>query len=273
MTQQTKRAPGRPKSTATKAETTPSVEVKKPPIIRKEKENSISVYICPEGGVVRIVSPTDIVLDPETNSPRQMRYCSNESSIWADEQSQFGVVTPIIFRDKKLLVGPEKSNLKRYLDMFSGNVKNGGNVLYEQVETLNKEVSMDEDFQIHDAVSAIRDRDIEDLLPIALYNGIDVDRSVSDIRYDLLQIAKKSPKALIDSFDNPVVKARASVYQANQYGIISLKENGAYWSDSNRLIVSNPTGQDCMETTTRFCLTEKGSTVLATLNDRLEALA
>ena len=77
----------------------------------------------------------------------------------------------------------------------------------------------------------------------------------------------------MESFDSPIVKARAAVYQANQYGIISLRSEGAYWHDTNKLIVANPTGQDCTETMTRFCLTEKGSTVLANLTDRLSALA
>ncbi len=167
----------------------------------------------------------------------------------------------------------DKPNLQMFLDLHPKNKANGGNVFSEVQKTKNKEAEMVNEFSVHDAVSLVRDKDIEELLPVALYNGIDVNRSVSDIRYDLLQLAKKSPSTLIDSFDSPVVKARATVYQAGQYNIISLRKEGAYWHDTNKLIVANPTGQDCIETMTRFCLTEKGSVVLTNLNDRLEALA
>jgi hypothetical protein len=38
------------------------------------------------------------------------------------------------------------------------------------------------------------------------------------------------------------------------------------------LIVSTPVGQDSMDVMVRFCLTEKGASVLSTLEDRLDRL-
>lgn len=274
MTQQTKRAPGRPKSTAAKAKTTPSVEVKKPPIIRKEKEVQNASFFAPKGGIMFMLKGSDsVVMDKETGTLRRLRYCPDDPSVWADEQYPGAKAKPVIFRMKNLFVRKDQPNLLRYLELHPGNKANGGSTFHKVETTVNKQKEMEKEFNAHDAVSLVRDTSIEDLLPIALYHGVDVDRPVSDIRYDLLQLAKKKPQELIESFDSPIVKARAAVYQAKQYNIISLRENGCYWHDTNNLIIANPTGQDCMETMTRFCLTEKGSVVLATLNDRLEALA
>jgi len=278
MTQQTKRAPGRPKSTAAKpaeekAKAT-SVDVKKPPIIRKEKKVENAVFFAPKGGIMFMLKGSDsVVMDKETGTLRRLRYCPGDPSIWADEQYEGAKAQPIIFRMKNLFVRKDQPNLLRYLELHPGNEANGGSIFRKIEDTVNKEKEMQAEFNAHDAVSLVRDTPIDDLLPIALYHGVNVDRPVSDIRYDLLQLAKKKPQELIESFDSPVVKARASVYQAKQYGIISIRDNGCYWHDTNNLIIANPTGQDCMETMTRFCLTEKGSVVLASLNDRLAALA
>ena len=55
--------------------------------------------------------------------------------------------------------------------------------------------------------------------------------------------------------------------------MINVKSNGVYWFDSNSLIVSVPVGQDPVDVMVRFCLTEKGASVLGDLEDRLEKLA
>jgi hypothetical protein len=277
MTQQTKRAPGRPKSTAAKPaeekSKAPSVEVKKPPIIRKEKAVENASFVAPKGGIMYMLKGTALVTDKETGQLRRMRYIPDDPSIWVDEQYPGAKAQPIVFRMKNLFVRKDQPNLLKFLELHPQNKANGGSAFYKVEETLNKEKEMQAEFSSHDAISLVRDTPIDDLLPIALYHGVNVDRPVSDIRYDLLQLAKKKPQELIESFDSPVVKARAAVYQAKQYSIISIRDNGCYWHDTNNLIIANPTGQDCMETMTRFCLTEKGSVVLASLNDRLAALA
>ena len=77
----------------------------------------------------------------------------------------------------------------------------------------------------------------------------------------------------MEAFDSPQVQCRAVVQQAADYQIINIKSNGVYWFDSNGLIVSVPVGQDPKDVMVRFCLTEKGASVLSSLEERLERLA
>ena len=88
----------------------------------------------------------------------------------------------------------------------------------------------------------------------------------------LLNIAKKRTEEFIQSFDSPQVQVRSSIQQAKDYQILNLKSDGCYWFDSNKLIVSVPVGMDAMDVMVRFCLTEKGSPVLSTIEDRLDRL-
>ena len=118
----------------------------------------------------------------------------------------------------------------------------------------------------------VLDKDVNELLPIALYFGIDINAPVSEIRYNLLNIAKKRTEEFIQSFDSPQVQVRSSIQQAKDYQIINLKTDGCYWFDSNKLIVSVPAGMDSIDVMVRFCLTEKGSPVLSTIEERLDRL-
>ena len=119
----------------------------------------------------------------------------------------------------------------------------------------------------------VRDKDINELLPIALYFGLNINVAVSEIRYNLLNIAKKKTQEFIESFDSPQVQVRSTIQQAKDYQIVNLKNDGCYWFDSNSLIVSVPAGQDAMDVMVRFCLTEKGAPVLSSLEERLDRLA
>ena len=210
--------------------------------------------------------------DEEQNTVRQIRYCPNENSIWVDEQSE-NAKEAVVFRDGKLIVNKNQPNLKAFLDAHPQNMANGGNTFRIMDETKKAQDVLDTEFSQVDAIAAVRDKDIQELLPVAIYYGVNIDRSTADIRYDLLKIAKKSPGDFLSAFDSPQVVARSVIRQAADYQIIDLRRDGAYWFDSNGLIVSVPVGQTAMDVMTRFCLTEKGASVLSTLEERLDKLA
>ena len=275
MSQQTKRAPGRPKKAPAVDNPTAPMPTKKAPILQKKQEARHCVYEIPKGGgIAFLIQQRGItVYDEKKDTIRQIRYCPNENSIWVDEQSENAKKEAVVFRDGKLVVAKNKPNLKAFLDAHPQNMANGGDTFRIMDETKKAEDELKKEFSQIDAVAAVRDKDIQELLPVAIYYGLNIDRSTSDIRYDLLNIAKKKPAEFIQAFDSPQVVARSVIRQASDYQIIDLRKDGAYWFDSNGLIVSVPVGQTAIDVMTRFCLTEKGASVLSSLEERLERLA
>jgi len=51
-----------------------------------------------------------------------------------------------------------------------------------------------------------------------------------------------------------------------------MKQDKVSWFDSNGLIVSVPVGQSAMDVMVRFCLTEKGASVLSLIEEKLDKL-
>lgn len=277
MAQQTRRAPGRPKKTQ---ETTvveqPVTKVvnKKPPIRQKTEEVTHRIYeISRGGGVVTILRQKEIqIYDEESGQIRNLRYCPRENSPYVDEQSENSVREAVIFRDGRLLVPKEKPNLMKFLDLHPENEANGGYLFKLIDDKKDAEQELAKEFSQSEAIMMVREKDIQDLLPVALYYGININRATSEIRYDLLQTAKKNPTGFIQAFDSPEVTTRAMITQAGDYQIINLKKSGVYWFDSNQMIVSVPAGMEPVDVMTRFCLTEKGAAVLSTLEEKLEKL-
>ena len=271
---QPKRSPGRPKTQPAAATAPAPAAPKKRSIKRQEKLSTTVEYEIPSrAGVVYMLPQKGItVFDEENNTVREIRYCPNEPSIWVDEQSDNALKESVAFREGKLFVPREKPNLKEFLDLHPMNMKNGGKVFKLVDKMRDAERELEREFKLTEAIAMVRDKDIQDLLPIALYFKVSINQPTSEIRYNLLRIAKTKTKEFIEAFDSPQVTTRATIQQAGDYQIINLKKDGVYWFDSNSLIVSVPVGQDAMDVMVRFCLTEKGAPVLGDIEERLDRL-
>ena len=209
------------------------------------------------------------VYDPEKDTVREMRYCPNEPSIWVDEQSSNARREAIIFRDGTLMVPKEKPNLRIFMDLHPENMENGGLLFKCQDEAKDAEVKLNEEMNQFEAVSMLKSSDIEDILAVALFFKIGIDRKITEVKYDLLQVAKKNPSKFIQAFDDPAVKMKALVRQAKDYQIIKVAKDSVRWFDSNSMIVSVPHGQSPEEIMVRFLLTEKGASAVEDIEKQL----
>jgi len=276
MNTPTKKAPGRPKKVQPDAPVaSPAPAKKKPSIKRKEQVNLNKEFEIPKnGGVVFLLPQKGVtVYDNDKDTVREIRYCPNEPSIYIDEQSQNARREAITFREGRIFVPKDKPNLRLFLEAHPLNMANGGQLFKEVNKKVEAEQELKKEFLQNEAIMMVREKSIEELLPVAIYFNVNIDQPTSEIRFNLLQIAKKKPSEFMEAFDSPQVQVRSTVKQAADYQILNVKKDGVYWFDSNGLVVSVPVGQDPLDVMVRFCLTEKGSSVLSSLEEKLERLA
>lgn len=210
------------------------------------------------------------VYDKKMDTIREIRYCPNEPSVYRDEQSENAVRGSVVFADGALFVRADQPNLREYMNLHPGNKTNGGKEFYLVNKQQKAKVDVDKEFLQADAIMMIRQKPFEDLLAVAAAMGVNVDRASSEIKHDLLMIAKKNPESFIKSFDNPEVTMKAKIRMASKYGIINLGKSGVRWTDTNNLIVSVPAGKDPLDVMLRFCLTEAGTPTVEELDRQLQ---
>jgi len=234
-------------------------------------DRKTKVYTIPRGaGILFRIKSDAIIYDNETGRNRQIRYCPNEPSVYADEQSSNAIRAHVLFEEGILAVPANQANLQEFLDLHPMNRANGGGT-FELVNTEAKaELDLDNEFLLHDAVSLVRNKSIDELMPVAIYLNMDTNQKNAELKRELLMEAKGNPKRFIELFDNPTVQVRAIIKKAVEFQILNSKEDGMYWFDSNRLIVATPVGQDTIKVMTQFCLTEKGGTAFESVKSELE---
>ena len=273
-----KKSMGRPKKSAPEAApvaapvstvSTSKTKVKRNLVDESKKDKVFSIERG--GGIWYKLKQTNItIFDEETGRVRQLRYSPNEMSIWADEQGENIIREQIFFVNKNLLVPYSKPNLQKYLMLHPDNIANGGKV-FHLVDTERKATDeLDREFVSLDAVSMVRDKSIEELIPVAMYLGIDTNQKNMEIKRELLREAKSNPKRFIEMFDNPMVKVKSVLMSAIDFQIVKADTDGLKWFDSRRLIVATPAGQDTVDIATRFCLSEKGALVFDEIENQLD---
>tara|TARA_B110000285_G_scaffold41255_1_gene45350 strand:- start:1976 stop:2809 length:834 start_codon:yes stop_codon:yes gene_type:complete len=244
------------------------------PIKRVENTKKDKIYTILKGGGIwfKLRQQNITVFDESTGKVRQLRYSPNENSVFADEQSENTIREQIIFNNKTLPVSHTNPPLQRYLDLHPDNVSNGGKV-FSLIDTEKKaEMQLDKEFAILDAVGMVRDQSIEQLLPVAMFLGIDTSQKNMEIKRELLMQAKANPKGFIEMFDNPIVRIKSTLISAIDFQILKSDADGMKWFDSKKLIVSTPAGQNTVDIATRYCLSEKGALVLEEIERQLSKI-
>ena len=264
-----KRGPGRP---AAKKPTPPTAITVATPKIRtktKVKGNVEYELSRPNGAIFMMRNTSYNLYDEGSGEMRNVRYSSNEPSIFRDEQTLNPIKSPVVFQGGKLFVENSKPNLIDFLDNHPQNESNGGST-FRRVDTVKKvQVELSSEFLVVDAVGLLRSKPLDDLLAVAVSRNIDVDRPVEEVKHDLLVYAKRSPQEFIEAFDSPAVRAKATVKQADSYQIIKVSPDAIKWFDTNKMIISIPAGKDPVDTFVRYLLTETGSAVLSELETQL----
>ena len=224
-----------------------------------------------QNGIMFLLKPGPVsVYDESSDSIKSVRYIPQENSILVEDQTSKPIKRPIVFQNGKLFVNPNQPNLAKFLDLHPGNSSNGGNMFRKVDLEKTASLSIDSEYEVVDALVLIRDKPASDLLSVATALGYKTDRPFDQIKHDLMVYAKSNPKDLIESFDNPIIEAKALVKQALSFGIVYEKSGGICWQDNHQHIIACPVGLDPSDVLARFCLTEKGADVLSEIKRNLE---
>ncbi len=184
------------------------------------------------------IEPACMGVNPETNEIEHARYIFGYSSIWLKDQdkpepSASQLVNPknyIEFKNGSLFVSGMNSALLDFLhiqDEFE-EVKNPINPKPPTYRLVNPEkeiklVRNTSDMRF-EASKAAREATVEEMLPVAMHYGIDVDdheANIERIRTEFIFRAEGDPEGFNRQFTNPKVKYKFVITNALRKNIIS----------------------------------------------------
>tara|TARA_R110001592_G_scaffold108024_1_gene302119 strand:- start:22371 stop:23204 length:834 start_codon:yes stop_codon:yes gene_type:complete len=218
------------------------------------------------------VPSLDEIYDEETNTNRMIRYVIGEPSIFEDEQtSDKPVLGDIVFTNGILPVAYNQATLKKYLDTSNYNGANPNRiedkkVLFQAIDNeFDAQKSMKDMEVEYLATDTLMKLDAQKMVGYARAMGLDVDRSMYEIKHDMMVMAKGNPKLFMDEISNPMIERKQVIMDAiDEMIVIELKGKRQFvWGDSKELIFTVPVGVDVIDALTEYTFDDEGTSVFS----------
>tara|TARA_R100000008_G_scaffold26150_1_gene14222 strand:- start:9426 stop:10256 length:831 start_codon:yes stop_codon:yes gene_type:complete len=219
----------------------------------------------------RIPSIDEIYCE-ETNTNRMIRYVMGEQSIYQDEQTSANpIIGDIVFTNGVLPVQYNQVTLKKYLDACNYNSNNPHRIkdkkaLFGVVDNeFNAEKSLDAMEIQYLAVDTLMKMDAQKMVGYARAMDINVDRSVYEIKHDMMVMAKNNPEKFMEEISNPMIERKQVMMDALEERLI-IENKGKrqfFWGDTKDLIFTVPVGINPVDALTEYTFDDEGTAVFS----------
>lgn len=202
---------------------------------------------------------------------RPLRYATNQSSVFMDEQQGDVIIGRITFLDGKLTVPKEDTLLQKFLSVYHPDLNK---VYFEFDAEQDASEDLGEEFEMLDALNVVRDMDIADLEAIAraVFKSRVNTMTSSEIRRDVLMFAKSDPQEFMSLANDENLKLRNIAIRAHEFGIISISKDNrtVTWNDKTKdKIITVPFGENVFSALASFFKTDDGNDVLQGIQNKL----
>jgi hypothetical protein len=209
--------------------------------------------------------------DPDKGYQRELRYATNQPSVFVDEQEGPSTLDHIIFRNGTLTVPKEKQNLQKLLSLYHP-LKDKLYSEFNAVKEAEDELDLIE-LEL-DALNLARELDIEMLEAILRVDqGSSVKNMTSkEIKRDALIYAKRSPRTFISLAQDENVQLRNFGVKAveQKFIILSQDQRTFTWASTGRKLMTVPFDENPYSALAAWFKTDEGVEVFQNLQKRLK---
>tara|TARA_R100001463_G_scaffold8646_9_gene26445 strand:+ start:215 stop:979 length:765 start_codon:yes stop_codon:yes gene_type:complete len=209
--------------------------------------------------------------DEELGAQRELRYATNQASVFVDEQKGEATMGHITFKDGVLAVPKKMQNLQKMLSLYHP-LKG-----HRYKELLPQKIAVDElqylEYEI-EALNAARDMDIdhaEAILRVEIGSQV-TKLSSKEIKRDLLLFAKQNPQLFVELANDENVMLRNFGIRATEAGIISLSQDqrSFTWVSNDKKLMTIPFDENPYSAFAAFLKTDEGVPVFKSIEKKLK---
>ena len=211
-----------------------------------------------------------LYFDSSLQKQRELRYATNMSSPFVDEQQGEVTLGHIMFKDGKLIVPAKNIGLQKLLSLYHP-LKNKMYYEFSAVEVA-KDQLIDLELEI-DALNAARTIDIdqaEAIMRVELGSQVNTMTS-KELKRDLLVFAKNNPKLFMELANDENVQLRNFAIRAQENGIIKLSQDQRtfFWGSTDRKLMNVPFDENPYSAFAAFLKTDEGVEVYKSIDKKL----
>lgn len=209
--------------------------------------------------------------DEEKGLERELKFTTNQQTVFVDEFKGEARLGHIVFRDGALFVPREKQTLQKLLSLYHPD-------LDKKYAEFNPEAEAVDELDIIqleiDALMAAQNLDIEHAEAIVRVNvGSKVsEMTSSELKRDLLVFAKRDPELFLELANDENIQVRNVGIKAVENGIIKLAadQRTFSWASNGRKLLTVPFDENPYSALASWFKTDEGVEVYQTIEKKLK---
>ncbi len=208
--------------------------------------------------------------DPKTQTQREIRYATNMTSPFVDEQKGEVTLGHITFRDGTLNVPKEEIALQKILSLYHPMKDRRytefipNQIAEDEVEAIEWEI---------EALNAARNMDIDvaEAIVRVEYGSKVNSMSSKELKRDLLLLAKQNPKLFLSLAADENVQLRNFAINAVEANIIRISPDNrtVHWASNDRKLLNVPFEENPYSALAAWFKTDEGIEVFKSIEKRL----
>lgn len=207
--------------------------------------------------------------DEETGTNREIRYATNQKSIFVDEQDKNVRVEHIVFEDGVLFVPRNKPLLQQFLELYHPDKKWG---VVDKVAEARDEVEWIE-VQL-EALTYAKELDVDRLEAImrAEVGSAVKAMTTKELRRDAYILAQNNPELFLNLIEDEDIELRNVANLAVEEGVVKLTDDMTVfkWAQNGRKIITVPFDTEPYAALAQFFKTDDGVQVYKSIKTKLE---
>ena len=209
--------------------------------------------------------------DPDKGTQRELRYATNQSSPFVDEQKGEVTLEQIVFRDGTLYVPKQNVALQQLLSLYHP-LKDG---LYYEVDNVKRATNDLAYLEAEiDALNTAKNLDLDHLeaiLRVELGSSVNTMTS-KEIKRDALLFARRNPILFLELASDENVQLRNFGIRAVEAGLIELSQDqrNFSWASTGRKLLSVPFEENPYSALAAWFKTDEGVEVYSSIEKRLK---
>ena len=115
------------------------------------------------------------------------------------------------------------------------------------------------------AVDTLMKMDAQKMIGYARAMDVDVDRSMYEVKHDMMVMAKNNPQLFMDEISNPMIERKQVIMDAIEERLITENKGKRQfiWTDTKELIFTVPVGVNPVDALTEYTFDDEGTPVFS----------
>ena len=208
--------------------------------------------------------------DPEIGYERELRYATNQKSVFVDKQEGNVTLSHIVFENGVLHVPKEKRSLQEFLAKHPHN-----GIIFSELDKQVEAVDQLEYLELEaDAVAMARSMDIDQMEAILRVEvGSEVSKlSTKELKRDLLLFARQNPGLFLNLAQDENIILRNFAINATEAGIVVLANDQRTfkWASNGRKLMTVPFDENPYSAMAAWFKTDEGLEVYKSIEKKLK---